>query len=176
MIDKTLKLQSYSGETKPAETKPAVQQTLPADELALELKMKNEQIEEERSRSLEHLKVIVQLRESLKQEQAKAAEAVKKAAELEAKIKSMTAQETSELANKIAQIEEEKSKSLELTRIIEQLRETLKQEQAKTAEVAKKIAEADTKIKEAIMLEARVKEMNETLAKITAIATMGKMS
>ena len=123
MIDKTLKLQSYSGETKPAETKVVAPQNQPADELALELKMKNAQIEEERSRSLEHLKVIVQLRESLKQEQAKTAEALKRAAELEAKAKSIAAQETSEFANKIAQLEEEKSKSLELTKVIEQLRE-----------------------------------------------------
>ena len=174
MIEKTLKLQSYSGETKPDEVKAAAPQNLSADELALELKMKNEQIEEERSRSLEHLKVIVQLRESLKQEQAKTAEALKKAAELEAKAKSVVAQETTELANKIAQLEEERNKSLELTKIIEQLRETLKLEQAKTAEAAKKIAETDAKLKENALLEARVRELNETLAKINAIAAMGK--
>lgn len=173
-VDKTLKLQKYSGEAKPAETKAAAPQSLPANELALELKKKDEQIEEERGRSLEHLKVIVQLRESLKQEQAKTAGALKKAAELEANAKSMVAQETSEFANKIAQLEEEKSKSIELAKIVEQLRETLKREQAKTAEAAKKIAEADAKIKEAAMLEARVKELNETLAKINAIAALGK--
>jgi len=178
VIDKTLKLQSYSGEIKPAETKPAETKPAapdkPADELALELKMKNAQIEEERSRSLEHLKVIVQLRESLKQEQAKAAEATKKAVELETRMKELAAQETAETAKKNAQLEEEKTKSLELAKTADQLREALKLEQAKAAEAAKKITEADAKLKENALLEARVKELNETLAKITAIAAMGK--
>ncbi|MDH4285654.1 MAG: hypothetical protein OEV35_10090, partial [Gallionellaceae bacterium] len=94
--------------------------------------------------------------------------------ELETRMKELAAQETAETARKNAQLEEEKAKSLELTKTAEQLREALKLEQAKAAEAAKKINEADAKLKENALLEARVKELNETLAKITAIAAMGK--
>ena len=54
---------------------------------ALERVKKNLQLEAENKKSLEHLKTIEHLRESLKQEQAKTAELAKKIAELEAKAK-----------------------------------------------------------------------------------------
>ena len=81
-----------------------------------------------------------------------------------------------ELVKKAAQLEEEKKKSLEHLKTIEQLTESLKQEQAKTAEMAKKIAELEAKVKESVGLEAKVKELTEALDKITGIAAARKAS
>lgn len=131
---------------------------------ANELAVKEAQLEEEKRRSLENLKMIVQLRESLKHEQAKTAEMVKMMAEQEARIKGAVAQEASELAQKNAQFESEKKKSLEQMKAIEQLQEGLKQEQAKVAEATKK----------ASLLEAKVRELTEVLGKISGIAAAGK--
>jgi chromosome segregation ATPase len=169
MEEKTLKLRAYSDDIK----NPAAPIN-PADEKSLELAMKDAQIEEERSRSLEHLKTIVQLRESLKQEQAKVAEAARKVAEMESKLKGSSEQETNELAKKTAQLEEEKSRSVEYMRMIEQLRESLKQEQAKVAEAAGKVAALEAKTGDLVILEAKIRELNDTLGKIAAIAAVGK--
>ena len=89
-----------------------------------------------------------------------------------------------ELVKKTAQLEEEKKKSLEYLKTIEQLRECLKQEQAKTAEMAEKIAGLEAKVKESVgleakakefaELEAKVKELTEVLGKISGIAAAGK--
>lgn len=89
-----------------------------------------------------------------------------------------------ELVKKNAQLEEEKNRSLELQKTIEQLRAILKQEQAKTAEMAEKavILEArvselsgqEARIKKTDELEARVKELTEALGKISGIASAGK--
>ncbi|OGS94127.1 MAG: hypothetical protein A3H31_07280 [Gallionellales bacterium RIFCSPLOWO2_02_FULL_57_47] len=90
-----------------------------------------------------------------------------------------------ELVKKTAQLEEEKKKSLEYLKTIEQLRECLKQEQAKTAEMSEKIAGLEAKVKESVgleakakefaELEAKVKELTEVLGKISGIAAAGKM-
>lgn len=168
-MEKTVKIRAYADEPKtPA---PAGK---PVDEKALELAMKDAQIEEERSRSLEHLKTIVQLRESLKQEQAKAAEAAKKVAEMEGKLKGSSEQEANELAKKTAQLEEEKSRSVEYMRMIEQLRESLKQEQSGAAAMADKLAILEAKVGDIATLEARVRELTDALGKIAAIAAAGK--
>lgn len=89
-----------------------------------------------------------------------------------------------ELVKKTAQLEEEKKKSLEHLKTIEQLQASLKQEQTNTAEMVKKIAglEAkvkelsglETKAKELAALEAKVKELTEVLGKISGIAATGK--
>lgn len=95
------------------------------------------------------------------------------------------AQEKSlELAKKNAQLEEVKGKLLEHLKTIEQLRESLKQEQAKTAEMAnmavgleakvKELSEQETKVKKVTELEAKVKELTEALGKISGIAAAGK--
>ena len=165
MEEKTVKLRAYSDDGKT----PAVPIN-PADEKSLELAMKDAQIEEERSRSLEHLKTIVQLRESLKQEQAKTADAAKKVAELEARVKGSSEQEANELAKKTAQLEEEKSRSVEYMRMIEQLRENLKQEQAKVAEAADKAAALEARLGDIAALEAKIGELSDALAKIAVIA------
>jgi len=137
---------------------------------ANELAVKDAQLEEEKSRSLENLKTIVQLRESLKQEQAKTAEMTKNKAEQDAKLKDLAVLEASELAKKNAQIEEAKNKSLEHLKTIEQLRNSLKQEQAIASEMVDKAANLDAKTKELTSLEAKVKELTEALGKISSIA------
>ena len=153
-MEKTVKIRTFSDGAK----SDALQGKLADDQdKSLELAMKDAQLEEEKSRSLEHLKTIVQLRESLKQERTKTAE-------LEANV----------LAKKNTQLEEEKGKSLEHLRMIVQLRESLKQEQAKTAEMAKKAAGLEAKAKELAVLETRVKEMTEALSKISSVAAAGK--
>jgi len=98
----------------------------------------------------------------------------RKMAEREAKIKESVMSETNELARKNAQLEEENKKSLELIKIVEQARESLKQEQAKTAEMARKMAEQEASKNESAMLEAKVKELTEALGKIAVIAAAGK--
>lgn len=186
-MDKTLKMPAYSSATN---------DKAPQDNSAgekgktLDLAMKDAQIEEERSRSLEHLKTIVQLRESLKQEQARSSESAKKADEFEAKVKALAGLEAGEVAAKNAQLDAEKSKSLEYQKIIEQLRESLKQEQAKVAALsknageqdamAKELAELQEKVKEIPALEARVKEIPALEAKVNEIpaleARIGELS
>jgi hypothetical protein len=196
-MDKTVKIRAYVAGTESA----AAQAPNADDKSSLELAMKA-QLEDERSRSLEHLKTIVQLRESLKLEQGKAAELVNKVGELEAKMQGSSAQETSELAKKSAQLEEEKKRALELMRMIEQLRESIKQEQAKTEVFAKANSLFEEEKKKSLDLlkmveqlrdmlkqeqaktaeitnknlvqEARVKELTDVLGKIASIAAVVK--
>jgi chromosome segregation ATPase len=168
-MEKTVKIRAYSEDAKSH-----VAQGNPADERSLELAMKDAQIEEEKSRSLEHLKTIVQLRENLKLEQAKTVEMAKKAAGLELRVNESASQEANELAKKNAQLEEEKSKSQEQLRMIVQLRESLKQEQAKTAELADKVSGLEANAKATSALEAKVKELTDVLGKIVSIAAAGK--
>ncbi|MDZ4202421.1 MAG: hypothetical protein U1C96_09785 [Gallionella sp.] len=158
-VDKTVKLRAYAEDAN----NPAAQgkQT---DDKSLDLAMKDAQIEEERSRSLEHLKTIVQLRESLKQEQAKVAEITGKAAEMENKMRSLGALENGELAKKNAELEQERRLSLEQLKMIEQLRESLKQEQAKAAAANER----------SIGLEAKIRELTDSLGKIAEIAGAAK--
>ena len=90
-----------------------------------------------------------------------------------------------ELAKKTAQLEKEKKKSYEYLETMEQLRESVKQEQAKTTEMAnlavalenklKELAELERKIKKVAELEAKVKELTELLDKISGIAAGGKV-
>lgn len=192
-MDKTVKIRAYSDDAK----SDTPRGNLTEDQnITLELAKKNFRLEEELKSSREHLTTIEQLRESLKQEQAKSAEMAKKSAELEAKIREFSALDANELAKKNTQLEEEKRKSLEHLKMIEQLREGLKQEQAKTAEMEKKAAVFETKAKELAALEAKVKELpaleakvkdlvvweakakelSEMLGKISNIAATGKSS
>ncbi len=69
-----------------------------------------------------------------------------------------------ELATKNAQLEEEKKKAAEQLKMLEQLRETLKQEQARTAELTKNTA----------LLETRIREMFAAFDKIAQIAALGR--
>lgn len=140
----------------------------------LELVKKNALLEEENKKSIEYLRTIEQLKESFRQEQVKAAEMAAKTAKLEAKVNDLAALEANDIARKNAQIEEEKKKSIEHLKTIEQLKESLKQEQAKTAEATKKMAGLEARINELSALEAKVKELTDMLGKISGIAAAGK--
>ena len=70
---------------------------------ALELVKKTAQLQEEKNRSLEHLKAIDLLQESLRQEQARSAEMARVNAALEAQLKELAAQETN--VKKVAELE-----------------------------------------------------------------------
>jgi uncharacterized protein YPO0396 len=157
-MEKTVKLHAYPSDVKnPAGLGKSV------EGVALELAMKDAQIEEERSRSLEHLKTIVQLRESLKQEQAKNVDMGKKTADLENKVDELVASEANELAKENTQFEEVKNQSLAQLKQIQQLNEELKQEQAKLAEMM-------SKVNESAALEGKVRELSDAIAKIAGIA------
>ncbi|MDD5300474.1 MAG: hypothetical protein PHD65_08270 [Gallionella sp.] len=190
-MDKTVKVRAYPDDAK--SNVPRSNLTEDQDKM-VELVKKNALLEEENKKSREYLNTIEQLKESLKQEQVKTAEMAAKTAKLEAKVNDLAALEANDLAMKNAQIEEEKKKSLEHLKTIEQLRESLKQEQAKTAEMVKKtagleakinelsgledkvkaVAELEAKVKELPALEAKVKELTDILGKISGIAATGK--
>lgn len=171
-MDKTVKLRAYS---EPAKDEVAKGNAATDQNLSLELAKKSTLLEEEKKKSLEHLKANEQLRDSFKQEQAKVAELSKKLADLELKTKEFAALEASERAKKDAQLEEERRKSLEQAKTIEQLRESLKQEQAKAASIANQSAELQAKNKEIEVLEAKLKDLNGVINKIASIAEAGKL-
>ncbi len=130
-MDKTLKLRTYPDSTQNDVAKER--------NIALELEKKTAHLEEERNKSLDLVKTIVQLRESLKQEQ-------EKTAVLEARVIKLDSVEENQLIRKNAQLEEEKKKSLEYMKTIEQLRESLTQEQERTAQLSARIADLETKV------------------------------
>ena len=82
--------------------------------------------------------------------------------------------EESHLVKKSAQLEEEKKLSLEYMRTIEQLRETIKQDQAKSAEMVNKFDELEAKTKELAELKAQVKDLTGVLGMISRMAAAGK--
>jgi chromosome segregation ATPase len=170
-MDKTLKLKKYSGDDTIDTSQGILGEAKKKD---IELAVKEAQLEEERSKSLENLKTIVQLRENLKQEQSRTAEMAKKLSDLETKVKDLVVLEANERGKKDAQLEEEKNRSVEQIKTIEQLRESLKQEQAKVVSVAGRLAELEAKVKGSAVQEAKVKELTEALGKIAAIAATGK--
>ncbi len=150
IMDKTVKLRAY---TEAAKSDAAQGVLTPEKKQDLELAMKQAQLDEEKTKSLENLKTIVQLRESLRQEQVK----------------------TAEMARKNDQLEDEKKHLLEQLKFIEPLRERLKQEQAKTAGSANQAAQLEANAKELAALETRVKDLNGVLSKISTIAEAGKL-
>ncbi len=135
-MDKTLKLRAYQDaeNKKTSESKQGKESNLVA-----ELEKKTALLDEEKSKSLDLLKTIVQLRESLKQEQ-------ERAAVLETRLTKLDTVEGNQLARKNAQLEEEKKLSLEYMRTIEQLRATLSQEREKSVEVQRKKIELEAKV------------------------------
>jgi len=130
-----------------------------------QLVKKNTQLEEERKKSIEYMRTIEELRVSLKQEQEKSAALSNKTAELEVKVNKLDSVEESQLVKKNAQLEEEKKKSQEYAQMVDQLRESIKQDQAKTAEQAKHTAD----------LEDKVKDLSVVLSKIASLATGGTL-
>ena len=154
-LEKTLKLHAYTEEGVDFDVQGEDHKR--EQDISYELATKNALLADEKNKSLEHLKTIVQLRESHKQEQAKVAEMASKMAELEAKIKALSKLETGELVQKDAQLEREKNKALEQMKTIEQQNEQLNQAHARVVE-----------------LEAKVKDMSDLLGKISSIAAIAK--
>jgi chromosome segregation ATPase len=130
-----------------------------------QLVKKNAQLEEEKKKSLEYMKTIEQLRENLKRDQEQLAEVLHKKAELESRVNKMDSVEENQLIKKNTLLEEEKKKSLEYAKLIDQLRENVKEDQEKTAAMAKRTAE----------LEAKINELSGVLGKISSLAAAGKL-
>ena len=87
-----------------------------------------------------------------------------------------------ELVKRTAQLQDEKSRSLEHRKTIAQLQECLKQEQARTADLEKSVAALEARLKELAEqdnasqlaeLEARVGELTDALVRISVIAAAG---
>lgn len=173
-MERTLKMPVYNDGAAKAE-EPQVKAARERD-YEFELAKKEAMLEDERSKSMDLLKTIVQLRESLKQEQVKTSEIVKKASEIEAQMKEAAARDQKELSLKTAQLEEEKKQSQEFMRAIEQLKDTLKQEQARKAGGADLGPALEAKTKEAAALDAKVKELTATLSKIVGLAEAAKLT
>jgi len=76
----------------------------------------------------------------------------------------LVAVEDNQLAKKNAQLEAEMNRSRELMSTIEQLKENLKQEQARSAGEADRTA----------ALEAKVRDLSALLGKISSLAAAGK--
>jgi DNA repair exonuclease SbcCD ATPase subunit len=110
--------------------------------------MKDAQFEEEKSHQPEHLKMIVQLRGCLKQEQEKNAELAEKVSDLQNQLNKLVSVEENQLFINNVQLEDEKKKSSEYLKTINELMENLKLEQTKSAEMKKKITIQETKAKE----------------------------
>lgn len=130
-----------------------------------QLARKSAQLEEEKKLSLEYMRTIEQLKASLKQEQEICAGLKKKKDELEAKVNKLDEVEENQLARKNTLLEEEKRKSLEYAKLIDQLRESSKQDQTKMTELLKRSGELD----------AKVKDLSVVLSKIASLATGGKL-
>ena len=147
-MERTLKLRAYAD----AEKNKAPQSRQEKERnIALDLEKKSLLLEEEKNKSLDLLKTIVQLRESLKQEQARSAE-------LDTKLTRLNSVEENQLARKNAQLEEEKAKSQEYLKTIEQLKESLKREEAKLAKL-NSVEENELAKKNAQLEEERAKSL-----------------
>lgn len=164
MLDKTLKLRTHTHAARSdAAQYGNVEERNAFHDLAI-----SAQLEDEKSKSLEHLKTIVQLRESLKQEKAKTAE-------LEGRLSKLDEVAESQLARKTAQLEEERRQSLEYLRTIEQLRETIRQDHAKKSGMEKESTELEAITIELVVLKAKIKHLSEALNRISSIAATGKV-
>ncbi|MFZ2160666.1 MAG: hypothetical protein WAW02_00480 [Sideroxyarcus sp.] len=129
-----------------------------------QLARRSAELEEEKKKSIEYVKTIEQLRENLKQELGNTAEMLNRMAELKTKVNKMDTVEESHLVKKNTQLEEEKKKTVEYAKLIDELRESIRADQDKTADMAKRTAD----------LEAKIDELNGVLGKIASMATTGK--
>jgi chromosome segregation ATPase len=147
-MERTLKLRAYSDgdKNKTPQSKQEKERNI-----ALELEKKSLLLEEEKNKSLDLLKTIVQLRESLKQEQTKTAD-------LDNKLTKLNSVEENQLARKNAQLEEEKSRSQEYTKTIEQLKEDIKQLESKLSKL-NSVEENELAKKNSLLEEERAKSL-----------------
>lgn len=168
-MDKTVKIRAFA-ESDKGSAPPAKQSGRD-----LELVAREQQLEEERNKSLEQLKTIVQLREALKQEQAKAAETGKRVSELEAGLKQLTAASASELARKDAQIDAEMKKTAAAEKQCRELQEQLKQEQVRLSAMLDHARLLESKDSEIADLQVRMKDLSGALARIVSIAEAARL-
>jgi uncharacterized protein YlxW (UPF0749 family) len=96
----TIKIRAYDGKAAGDDAQSNLSEE---QNNALELVKKTVQLQEEKNRSLEHLKAIELLQKSLRQEQARTAEMAKRVAGLEAQLKERAAQQTN--VKKVAELE-----------------------------------------------------------------------
>jgi chromosome segregation ATPase len=167
-MDKTVKMRAY---TDPGSAQPASKQK----EIDLELAARDAQLADERNKSLEQLKTIVQLREALKQEQARTAEASKRVNELESGLQQVSASSAKELARKDALLEAEMKKATDAEAKCTELQTQLKQEQAKLASMPDQSRLLEAKDKELADLKARLHDLGGVLSKIISIAEAAKL-
>jgi hypothetical protein len=147
-MERTLKLHAYSEDEK---NKSPQDKQEKERNISLELEKKSMLLEEEKNKSLDLLKTIVQLRESLKQEQSRSAE-------LDTKLTKLNSVEENQLAKKNALLEEEKAKSLDYVKTIEQLKENVKQLETKLAKL-NSVEENELARKNAQLEEERAKSL-----------------
>jgi DNA repair exonuclease SbcCD ATPase subunit len=96
----TIKIRAYANRAEGED----VQSNLSEEQSnALELSKRTAQLREETNKSLEHLKAIELLQESLRREQARTAEMAKRVAGLEAQLKELAGQESN--AKKVEELE-----------------------------------------------------------------------
>ena len=149
-MEKTVKIRAFSDTSKGNQSK---SKTSDENDNRNELAKKDALLEEEKSRSLEHIKTIVQLRESLKKEQEKNSDLSKNAFELQAKLNKLSTVEENQLVKKNSLLEEERKKSADQLIEIESLRESVKQEQEINAILAKSEGELRAKLKNLTTIE-----------------------
>lgn len=172
-MDTTMKLRALSESAKNEKNDVSHGNLTHEQNKLLELAKRNAQLEDENKKALDYLKTIAQLKEGLAQEQARTAE-------LEAKMKNLVALGEQDLARYKVLIEEERKKTLEQSKAVEQLREILQQEQARTAELGKKttaleamdkeLAELAAKVRDLPLLEARAREVPALEARIKELS------
>ncbi|MBU1214834.1 MAG: hypothetical protein KKA63_06300 [Gammaproteobacteria bacterium] len=167
-MEKTVKIRAY---TDPASGQPASRNK----DHDLELAARDAQLEDERSKSLEQLKTIVQLRESLKLEQSRTAEASKRVNELELGLQQVTASCNKDLARKNAQIEAEMKRAVDAENKCKELQDQLKQEQARLASMPDQTRLLEAKDNELVDLRAKLQDVSAVLSKIISIAEAAKL-
>ncbi len=159
-MDKTVKLRAY---TEPTSGQTAVAQ------LDMELAARDEQLKEERQKSLDQLKTIGQLRESLKQEQAKTAALSKRVDELEAGLQQISASSAADLARKDEQLDASIQRVLDAENKCKTL-------ETKLASMPDQSALLEARDKEVADLKARLQDMGGVLSKIISIAEAAKLN
>lgn len=152
-FDKTIKMRAYTAEA----TKDIAPSDVTEDQkISQELASKTAQLEEEKNNSLENLKVIGQLRESIKQEQAKSSELTRRVSELGAEQKNVldSSKKATEYEAKIAGLQ---------SMIVEQ--------QTKLNEQKSRIIALEEKI---LVQETKARTLQDALNKISSLATTAK--
>lgn len=144
-MEKTVKIPAFAGEDSDDVTQANIAITGDKN-VSLQLAMKDAQIEDEKSRTLEHLKTIVQLKENLKQEQEKSFVLAKSVADLQGKLNKLASVEENQLVKKNTQLEEEKKKTSEQLKTIELLSESLKEEKQKNSWLVNNAADLHAKL------------------------------